>query len=117
MAGGSAPIDPWQAAHATYMKDLNAEEQALFAMATLDNLLNSTNIAQKRHQDESKSRYIFNKLEPLINAIDQYGKVLDVYASTYSLAMAPLWGSVRVLLHVMLAFHSILHCFENVLLA
>lgn len=110
-------MDPWQAAHALYMKDLNAEEQALFTTATLENLLDSTNTAQKQHKDESKSRNIFNRLEPFVNAIDQYGSVLDVYASTYPLAMAPLWGSVRVLLHVTLAFHSILHYFWNVLLA
>ena len=113
MVEENIPIDPWQAAHALYMKDLSAEEQALFETATLDNLLDSTNTAQRQHQDESRSRYIFSKLEPLINAIDQYGRVLDIYANTYSLAMAPLWGSVRVLLHVMLAFLSILHHSSN----
>ena len=117
MAGGSTPIDPWQAAHAAYMKDLNAEEQALFATATLDNLVISTDTAQKQHKDESRSRYIFNKLQPLVDAIDQYGRALDVYSSTYSLAMAPLWGSIRVLLHVIRAFRSILCYFGNVLLA
>lgn len=117
MAGRNTPIDPWKAAHAAYMKDLNAEEQALFATATLDNLLASTNTAQKQHQDESKSRYVFNKLQPLVDAIDQFGRALDVYASTYSLAMAPLWGSIRVLLHVRLAFHTILHYLSNVLKA
>lgn len=103
-------MDPWQAAHAAYMKDLNPEEQALFATATLDNLLASTDAAQKQHQDESKSRYIFHKLQPLVEAIDQYGRALDVYSNTYSLAMGPIWGSIRVLLHVRLIFGRIQHC-------
>lgn len=104
MVEEAKPIDPWQEAHAQYMKDLNAEEQALFKTATLHNLLDSTQMAQKQHQDESRSRRIFKKLEPFIDAIDQYGKALDIYINTYSLAMAPLWGSVRVILHVILAF-------------
>lgn len=107
MAEGSASKDPWQAAHDTYMKDLNAEEQALFATATLDNLLTSTEKAQKQHQDESKSRHILKKLQPLVDAIDQYGRALDIYASTCCWAMGPLWGSIRVLLHVNMAFHCI----------
>lgn len=107
MAGGSAPIDPWQVAHETHMKELSAEEQALFKTATLDNLLTSTDTAQKKHKDESKSRYLLKKLQPLVDAIEQYGKILDVFANTYPLAMAPLWGSIRVLLHVEPTFHCI----------
>ena len=83
-------MGPWQTAHAAYMKDLNSEEQALFATATLDNLLVTTDAAQKQHKDESKSRCIFNKLQPLVDAIDQYGRALDAYANTYSLAMGPI---------------------------
>lgn len=102
-------MDPWQTAHAAYMKDLNSEEQALFATATLDNLLATTDAAQKQHKDESKSRYIFTKLQPLVEAIDQYGKALDIYANTYPLAMGPIWGSIRVLLHVRLVIYRIFH--------
>lgn len=110
-------MDPWQAAYAAYIKDLNAEEQALFATATLDNLLASTDTAQKQHKEESRSRYIFDKLQPLVDAIDQYGRALDAYASTYSLAMGPIWGSIRVLLHVILAFHLVWHYYWKMPLA
>ena len=40
------------------------------------------------------------KLQPFVAAIQQYGEAIDLYSSTYSLALGPIWGSIRVLLHV-----------------
>lgn len=100
MAATTAMIDPWQAAYSRFIEDLNDEEQTLFQNATLDNLLTSTDTAQKTHEDESRSRHIFQRLEPFINAIDQYSHALDIYTNAYPSVMAPLWGSIRVLLHV-----------------
>ena len=93
-------VDPWEAARTQYMKDLSNEEQKLFETATLDNLLDSTIAAQEEHEEKSHSRYVSKKLEPLVSAVSQYSMALDIYANTYSIAMAPLWGSIRVLLHV-----------------
>lgn len=83
-----------------FVKDLSIEEQKLFETSTLDNLLESAIAAQKEHEENSRSRIISKKLEPFVSAIDQYGRALDIFSNTYSIAMAPLWGSVRVLLHV-----------------
>ena len=93
-------VDPWEAARSQYVEDLSAEERKLFETATLDNLLSTTIAAQKEHEETSHSRHISKKLEPFISAISQYGKALDIFSNTYSLAMAPLWGGIRVLLHV-----------------
>ena len=93
-------VDPWEAARTRFMKDLSSEEQKLFETATLDNLLDSTTAAQKEHEERSHSRYASKKLEPLVSAVSQYGSALDIYTNTYSIAMAPLWGSIRVLLPV-----------------
>lgn len=82
------------------MEDLNEEERALFKDASVETLFYSTNVAQKNHEKNSKSRAVSTKLEPLVAAISQFGSALDVYSSTYSLAMGPIWGSIRVLLHV-----------------
>ncbi|KAL9610656.1 MAG: hypothetical protein Q9167_004665 [Letrouitia subvulpina] len=87
--------DPWKAARAKFTSDLNAEEKALFETATIDNLLESTLAAEKEHQQKSYSRKASKKLEPLVDAISQYGKALDIFSNTYSIAMAPLWGSIR----------------------
>ena len=100
-------VDPWEAARTQYMKDLSNEEQKLFETATLENLLDSTTAAQREHEEKSHSRHVSRKLKPLVNAVLQYGTALDIYANTYSIAMAPLWGSIRVLLHVRATFYEI----------
>lgn len=92
--------DPWESARTRFVEDLSPEEEELFEKSTLDNLLKSAVAAQKEHEENSHSRHISKKLEPFISAIDQYGRALDAYSNTYSIAMAPLWGSIRVLLHV-----------------
>lgn len=86
------------------MEDLDEDEKKIFATASLENLFYTASAAQKEHETESRSRAISSKLEPFVAAIDQYGSALDVISNTYSLAMAPLWGSIRVLLHVSLHF-------------
>jgi len=100
MAGASTNDDPWSLACGRYMEDLDEEEKKLFETASLGNLFRSASAAQKHHEEQSKARAMSRKLEPFVSAICQYGEALDVYSNTYSLAMAPLWGSIRVLLHV-----------------
>jgi hypothetical protein len=100
MAQNGTPTDPWLVARGRYVEDLDEEEKKLFVTASLDNLFHSANAAQKDHEEKSRSRAISKKLEPFVASIDQFGVALDVYSNTYSLAMSPLWGSIRVLLHV-----------------
>ena len=95
-----ANMDPWESARVLYLKDLSDEEQRLFETSTLENLLDSTAAAQKEHEEKSHSRHVSKKLEPFLNAIDQYAQALDVYSNIYAIAVAPIWGSIRVLLHV-----------------
>lgn len=38
------------------------------------------------------------KLQPFVLAIKDYGEALDVYTNISPLAIAPIWGSIRVLL-------------------
>jgi hypothetical protein len=109
MAGRYVPAaatDPWSLARDRYMEDLNEEEKRLFANASLENLFYSASAAQKEHEQRSKSRAFSAALEPFVTAIDQYASALDVYSNTYSIAMSPLWGSIRVLLHVESTFHA-----------
>jgi hypothetical protein len=105
MARSHAATDPWQLARNRYMEDLNEEEKKRFATASLENLFYNASAAQREHEEKSISRAISQRLEPFVVAIDQYGAALDVFTNTYSLAMAPLWGSIRVLLHVKSHFY------------
>ncbi|KAF2495524.1 hypothetical protein BU16DRAFT_610481 [Lophium mytilinum] len=92
------PAQPWALAKARYTEDLSDEEQSLFETATLDNIFYRASAAEKKHKAESKTRAVHEKMRPLLEAVEDYGKAMDVYANTYSLALAPIWGSIRVLL-------------------
>ncbi len=99
-AQGKPPTDPWIFARNRYVQDLNEEEKLLFANASPENLFLSTYAAQRDHDENNRSRAVFRKLEPFVAAVEQYSRALDIYTNTFALAMAPLWGSIRVLLHV-----------------
>jgi hypothetical protein len=66
----------------------------------VENLFYSTSAAQFKHEKNSKSRAAAKKLQPLIAAITQYGGALDVLSNTSTLFFSPIWGGLRVLLHV-----------------
>lgn len=92
--------DPWVLAEKRYLDGLSDEEKELFKSASLENLFYSTSAAQIRHRENSKSRAAAQKLQPFVAAISQYGSAVDVITNTASLVLCPLWGSIRVVLHV-----------------
>jgi len=100
MAENFPITDPWVRARNRYLEDLDEEEQKSFQTASIENLFYSATASQKDHEMNSKTRFLFRKLEPLVAAIDQYGKALDVFSNTNSLAISPIWGSIRVVLQV-----------------
>jgi hypothetical protein len=100
MAAPIVPTDAWARARDRYLEDLTEDEKNIFINASLENLFYSASAAQKVHQAKSTTRHLATKLQPFVDAIEQYGRALDVYASMSSLILCPLWGSVRVLLHV-----------------
>ena len=92
--------DAWTRARNRFVEDLTSDERRLYYQATPELILYDASAAEKRHQSSSSSRNILEKLRPFVEAIDQYGGAMDVYANTYPLVMSPLWGSIRVILHV-----------------
>jgi hypothetical protein len=97
------PLDPWQLAKDRYLEDLNDEEKALFngaSSASVEAFFYSASAAQKLHQSESKVRAMAAKLKPLTDAVEEYGRAIDVLANSSSLVLCPIWGSIRVVLQV-----------------
>ena len=92
--------DAWTRAVNRYLKDLSKEEQALFQHASPESLLYSASAAGKSNASKSTSVKAIGKLQPLVSAVEQYGQAIDVYANAYPLAMSPIWGSIRVVLHL-----------------
>lgn len=93
-------IEPWQRARERYLEGLSDQEKQYFSASTPETLYYSVDAAQKLHSDDSKSRAFSQRLRPLIDTIEQYGRALDVFVNAAAVIMSPLWGSLRVLLIV-----------------
>ena len=94
------PSDAWIRAQDRYVEDLSEAEQRIFFRASPESLLDDTVTAERSHGMKSTTRHVMEKLQPFVAAIVQYSDAVDVYSSTYSLALGPIWGSIKVLLHV-----------------
>lgn len=93
-------MDPWAKAIEEYSKRLNQNERELFRNSTADDILAQVQHAERVHAKSSKTRKLVQKIQPLLAAIEQYGKALDVISSSSSSVLCPLWGSLRILLQV-----------------
>ena len=98
--GDIALEDAWTQARDYFIKDLSREEKVLFRNASPDSILYDTSIIVKTHSSNSNSLKVVNKLRPLVAAVQQYGTAFDVLSNTCPPIMSPLWGSIRVLLHL-----------------
>ena len=93
-------IDAWTLARDRYLEDLTEDEKRIYSTATLENLYYDASAAEKTHRETSDSRAFVSKIQPFCAAIEQYGEAIDAYANASSLILCPLWGSVRVVLHL-----------------
>ena len=100
MAAHLPSQDAWSRARNRYIEDLTPEEKQLYMKATPETIFYDASAAEKSHEASSTSRGLMHKLQPFVATIEQYGQALDVYSNAYSLALSPLWGSIRVLLKV-----------------
>lgn len=72
----------------------------MFSQASPEAILYDASAAEKRHRVTSTSREVVKRLQPFIEAVEQYGAALDVYANIHPLVMSSIWGSVRIVLQV-----------------
>ena len=101
LPGPLATVDAWTRARDRYTEDLSDEERDLYNKATIENIFYDASAAEKTHQAKSSTRqFATQRLGPLLYAIAEYGKAIDVFANTSPLVLCPLWGSIRVVLHV-----------------
>ena len=92
--------DAWIRARDRYVQDLNEEEQQKFFQASPESLLDDASAAERSHGMKSTTRGVMEKMQPFVTAIEQYSAALDIYSNMYPLALGPIWGSIKVLLHV-----------------
>jgi hypothetical protein len=94
------PTRPWEAAKAKFLDGLSPEERQRFTDATPENLFYDASASQKKYARGSRSWVMQQKATSLVEGIADYGKALDVYANASSLVLCPIWGSIRVVLHI-----------------
>jgi hypothetical protein len=92
--------DPWAVAKTRFIADLDDKERELFHNASLENLYYSASNVNRQDSENSKTRITIRKLGPLVSAIENYGKALDTFSNIAPLYLAPIWGSIRVVLVV-----------------
>lgn len=96
-------LDPWLLAKERYLAGLEPREKALFHEATLENLYYGTSNLE-RDDRTSKSRTIIQKLQPLVEKIEDNGKALDAFANIAPMYLSLIWGSIRVLMVIARAY-------------
>lgn len=94
------PTQPWEVAKAKFLEGLAQADIARFQAATMENLFYCTDVTIRTHAQKSRAWPLQQRMSSLVDAIDDYGKALDVYANTYGLILSPIWGSLRVIIHV-----------------
>jgi hypothetical protein len=112
----AARMDPWLRARERYLEDLTDKERVLFSEASLENLFYSASATHKLHQASSRSAALSKKIQPLVQSLEQYGRALDMYLIASPTTMCPLWGSIRVVLHVEFGNFSLIlleNCSDN----
>ena len=97
---GGAEATAWQSAAARFVDGLPDGEQALFESASPENLFYSSSAAFKKYNANSNLQAVRKKIQPMVDSIAAYGKAMDVFANMSPTVLGPLWGSLRVVLHV-----------------
>lgn len=91
-------LDAWDIAKAHFMEGLDESERAIFNDATPENIFYNASNIQRDDQRDSKTRSLLASMQPLISAVHDYGKAVDTFANISPLYLAPIWGSIRVVL-------------------
>jgi len=70
---------------------LNESEAKLFKDTSLENIFYNASNVEQVDSKRSKSRTAVQTLQPLISAVEDYGKALDAYANIAPLSLVPIW--------------------------
>jgi hypothetical protein len=90
----------WKIAKIRFLEGLEEHEKVLFHSASAENLFYNASNVQREDQRESKTRATLGNLQPLVSAVEEYGKALDTVSNIAPLYLCPIWGSIRVLLAI-----------------
>ena len=97
-----SPKDSFETILADFKKDLSPIQRHDFQFVTLDDV-RKTALRIQRDQEQLKSLMHLSRLESFIEAMTQFGKVVEVFANS-SIFVAFVWGPMKFILLVIEAF-------------
>lgn len=101
------PLQPWTNAKNRFLDSLpDGADRTIFEEATLENIFYSSSAGFQNHMATSKLNRASKKLKPLLESIEGYGKAIDVLAQSSATILCPLWGSMRIVLHLALSYQK-----------
>ncbi|KAF2807330.1 putative zinc finger protein [Mytilinidion resinicola] len=99
-----------------FKKNLKKKDQNNFKMTTFSDLKQSIAELQAKQHSQRRLQNL-NRLKPFLEAIEQYGKVVEVFCNS-SEFVAFVWGPIKLLLQVASAyaeaFTELLDTYENI---
>ncbi|OTA61606.1 hypothetical protein K449DRAFT_370870 [Hypoxylon sp. EC38] len=91
-------------------------EEAEFQMTNLKELQDCVRKIQQEQEQKRKMMYM-KRLDPFLQTIEQYGKVLDVFVNTSDI-VAFIWGPMKFILLIAKTFsdalHSVLDAYQSI---
>lgn len=95
-----ASQEAWDIAKARFLGGLEDNERTTFQEATVENMFYTSSNTEREDRKASKTRSVLTTMQPFVSAVEDYGKAMDTYSNIASLYIAPIWGSVRVVLAI-----------------
>ena len=90
----------WENAKERFLENLDSDEKKKFKNATPESIFYDADQTHQNFTGNSKLQMLQNRLEPLTNALEQYGRALDILSNTSPLFLSPIWGSIRIILQL-----------------
>jgi hypothetical protein len=99
------PLEPWTNAKNSFLDSLpDGADRTIFQEANVENMFYTASAGFQHHESNSKIAKARKKMMPVLESIEGYGKALDVLSQSSASILCPLWGSLRVLLHLALSY-------------
>jgi hypothetical protein len=93
------PTDPWITAKTRFLEGLPDDQKNVLEQTSLEDLFYHASAERKGYEANSKLWSLQRRLAPFLDAVQDYSKAMDVFANSSEI-LCPLWGSVRIVLHV-----------------
>lgn len=107
MSGNAQPcaphIEPFERAKKLFLEQLSEDERITYQDANPENLFYQASVLHSGYIRSSKLQKCRETLMPLVGAVKEYGELLATPLSSASVVgtfVSPIWGSLRVVIHV-----------------